>query len=109
MYNKIKAHEAKPTKTRRVATRFEKTPEWAMMRKDLERGLNLGEALHAVFTPEDREKYGINYARSIPRFLHKFLDKAGLPYKIRAFETKATGAYNVLVTYEAAKKQRRRA
>jgi hypothetical protein len=101
-YKKIKASEA-PKRKRKALSRFETTAEWAMMKRDIDKGLNPSEALQVILSTEDREKYGIHNRRAVARFIQKYLLAHKLPYTVRSFERRETGDFFVLVQHARSK------
>lgn len=84
MYSKIKAASlAKPS--RKSVSRFEKTPEWKLMKADIDRGLKVGEALQLAFNAEDKKKYKIKNRVTVARFIKKYLSAHELSYRVRTF------------------------
>lgn len=84
MYRKVKV-SAIPKRRRLSISRFEKTKEWKLMEKDLERGLKPNEALQIVFTEEDKKKYQIKNRLTIARFLKKYLSTHKLSHSVKTF------------------------
>jgi len=85
MYKKVKATDI-PKRERKSESRFESTREWRAMKADIDRGLKPQEALQAVLTPQDKEKYGIKNRRTIARFVKKYLAARGLDYGVKSFQ-----------------------
>jgi hypothetical protein len=98
-YKKINVAKA-PKRTRKSVYRFELTPDWKMMKADLDRGLKPGEACQVFFTEADKVKYNIHNRRSIARFIQKYIRERELPYTVKSFERReAGGDFYVLVLY----------
>lgn len=76
---------ALPKRGRKSESKFEATPEWRRMRADLEKGLRKSEALQITLTDEDYARVGIQNRRTVTRFVQKYLDKAGLDYRVKSF------------------------
>jgi hypothetical protein len=85
VYTKVKENDV-PKRGRKSESRFEKTPEWAAMRKDLARGLKAKEALQVVLTEEDKLKYNLQNRRTVARFIKKYLEENGLDYRVDSFQ-----------------------
>ncbi len=85
MFRKIKVSDA-PKRSRKAVSRFELTPEWALMRAALDKGLKPLEALEVVLTPEDKKKYDLDHRRTVTRFIQKYLKRCGLPYSVKSGE-----------------------
>lgn len=90
-YQKIKVADA-PKRRRLVVSRFEKTQEWRLMKRDLDKGLKPGEALEIILTDDDRKKYGLQHRRTVARFLRKYIRSHNMPYKLTSF-SRETGDY----------------
>lgn len=90
-YQKIRAIDA-PKRERQSISRFEKTEEWRLMKRDLDRGLKPEEALELILTDEDREKYDLQHRRTVARFLRKYLRSHNMPYRLKSF-SRETGDY----------------
>ena len=104
MYRKVSEDEV-PRRSRPTQSAFETTREWARMKTDLEKGLNRGEALEIVLTPDDMKRIGL-MRRSIAMFIIKYLERNGLEkYKVRNFLS--DGLVYFVVKYPAAKQTRR--
>lgn len=84
-YQKLKRSEA-AKRSRKSVSRFERTPEWKMMKADLDKGLKPDEVLQVLFSLADQTKYKIHSRRSIARFLQKHLAERKLHYKVSSFE-----------------------
>ena len=96
MYKKMKAEEGVPKKYRPSVFRFESTPEWKLMRADIERGLKPGEVLQVLLTAEEKEQYNIKERRTVARFLKKFLDERNLPYTLKSFHRPDEGDFFIV-------------
>lgn len=94
-YHKIKAADA-PKRRRAAVSRFEKTQEWQLMKKDLDKGLKPNEALEILLTEDDRERYGLQHRRTVARFIKKYLDTHNLPYTLKSF-ARDTGDYFLIM------------
>jgi len=99
-YKKITRSDV-PKRPRKAVSRFERTPEWRMMRADIEKGLKPSEALQVIFSEQDKEKYNIHNRRSIARFIQKYLRTRKLPYTVKSFERRETGDFIILVQHTA--------
>jgi hypothetical protein len=84
LYSKITIETA-PRRRRRSLAQFEKTPEWALMKADLEKGIAGDEALQVLLTEEDKRNYKIRSRISVARFVKKYLAVHNLPYTVRSF------------------------
>lgn len=85
MFRKIKASEA-PKRRRKVASLFEATTEWRLMKEALDAGLKPQEALEVVLTPADKKKYGLEHRRTVTRFIQKYVRSLGQSYTVKSFE-----------------------
>jgi hypothetical protein len=81
MYTKTK--DDIPKRTRKAVSLFEQTPEWNLMKADLDRGLKPGEKLNVVLSDADLKKYGITQPRTVARFITLYLFKHGLGYDVK--------------------------
>lgn len=97
-YKKINVAKA-PKRKRKAVFRFELTPDWKMMKADIDKGLKPEEALQVIFTEADKEKYNIRNRRSIARFIQKYIRAQELPYTVKSFERRETGDFIILVSY----------
>jgi len=95
-YSKINVAKA-PKRKRKAVSRFEATPEWRLMKADMDKGLKPTEALQVIFGEADKERYNIRNRRSIARFIQKYIRTQDLPYKVTSFERRETGDFIVLV------------
>jgi hypothetical protein len=84
MYIKGKMNDV-PKRKRTGISRFERTPEWQLMKADIDKGLKPMEALQVILTEEEKAKYKIKNRRSIARFIKKYLEAKGLSYNVRNF------------------------
>lgn len=55
------------------------------MRADIEAGLKPDEALQVHLTEANKKKYNLNHRRTVTRFIKKYLESKGLPYRVRSF------------------------
>jgi hypothetical protein len=85
MFRKIKTTDL-PKRRRKVASKFEATQEWKLMKAALDAGLRPQEALEVVLTPADKKKYGLEHRRTVTRFIQKYVRSLGLPYSVKSFE-----------------------
>jgi hypothetical protein len=83
-YKKIKATDA-PKRRRLAVSRFEKTEEWQLMKRDLDKGLKPNEALELVLTEDDKKKYSLTHRRTVTRFIQKYLRSHNIPYTFKSF------------------------
>jgi hypothetical protein len=95
-YKKISRSDA-PKRNRKAMSGFEKTPEWQMMKADIDKGLKPNDALQVVFSERDKEKYNIRTRRSIARAIQKYLRTQDRPYTVKSFERRETGDFVILV------------
>lgn len=91
MFRKIKTDEL-PKRRRKVASLFEATPEWRLMKEALDAGLKPQEALEVVLTPADKKKYGLEHRRTVTRFIQKYVRSLKMPYTVKSFE-RESGTY----------------
>lgn len=84
MYTKTSLSKV-PKRERKSESRFERTPEWQLMKVDIDKGLKPQTALQVQLTDADKLKYKIQNRRTIARFVKKYLDKAGLKYVVKSF------------------------
>jgi len=84
MYTKTKISQV-PKRSRKSESRFERTPEWQLMKADIDKGLKPQTALQVQLTDAEKEKYKIKSRRTIARFVKKYLDEAGLKYVVKSF------------------------
>jgi len=94
-YQKIKAADA-PKRRRTSVSRFEKTAEWRLLKRDLEKGLKPDEAIEILLTADDKRKYGLEHRRTVARFIKKFLDSHNLPYDLKSF-ARESGDYFLVI------------
>lgn len=83
MYKKVKAEDL-PKRDRRGESRFERTPEWANLKADIDKGLKPKDALVVGLTDADKERYGIQNRRTIARFVQKYLAENDIPYRVKS-------------------------
>jgi len=93
-YNKVHISEL-PKKARRAVSRFERTPEWKLLKADLEKGLKPKNAIAISITEDDKAKYGIHNRRTIARFLQKYLKANNLPYAFKSFTQHGTDFFMI--------------
>lgn len=84
MYKKISLDKA-PRRKRTSTFRFEGTPEWKAMKRDIDTGLKPNEGLQVALSPEDKEKYNIASRRTIARFINRYLKSVKKPYTVQSF------------------------
>ena len=85
MYKKTKESQI-PKRERKTLSRFEVTPEWRMMKSDIDKGLKPQEALQVVLTESEMAKYRITNRRTIARFVQNYLTERGLKYGVKSFQ-----------------------
>lgn len=94
MYKKVKRYQV-PTRERKSESRFESAPEWKSMKADIDKGLKKDESCYLQFTTADWERLGLSGAapegrntatgaKSVRRFIQKYLEEKGLDYTVRA-------------------------
>jgi hypothetical protein len=97
-YKRVKPDEA-PKRLRKTESKFETTPVWAELKKDLDKGWKGEDVLQVVITPADKKSLGITNPRTVPRFLRRYFEQNELQYKLK---TVRRGDVDVILIHKAA-------
>lgn len=65
-------------------SRFQRTPAWPMMKKDIDKGIPPGKYLEVQLTAADKAEYGIKSRRTVARFVQKYLAEQGHEYAVKS-------------------------
>ena len=84
MYTKTTINKV-PKRGRKSESRFERTPEWQLMKADIDKGLKPQAALQVQLTDADKEKYKIKNRHTIARLIKKYLNESELDYVVKSF------------------------
>jgi hypothetical protein len=82
MYKKTNKGDL-PKRTRKSESLFEKTPEWRLMRADLDKGFKNSQAPTVELTEAQLEKYGISNPRTVARFIRRYIEQNSLGYEVQ--------------------------
>ena len=85
MFKKIRSGDA-PKRERKSESKFEKTPDWLAMRREIDRGLRPGHDLQVQLSEKELAEYGITNHRTVARFIKKYLADKGLTYKVDSLQ-----------------------
>lgn len=94
-YKKIKATEV-PKRRRPAVSRFEKTEEWQLMKKDLDKGLKTNEALEIILTDEEKKRHKLTHRRTVTRFIKKYLQAHDMQYLFKSFSRDGSDYFLVM-------------
>lgn len=84
MYTKIKAKQV-PKRERKMDSRLAGTNEWQKMKRDIDRGLKVNEALQLTLTDADKKRIGIKNRRTAARFVQNYITDNKLKYMVKSF------------------------
>lgn len=96
-YRKLTTRDV-PRRSRLSTSRFENTHEWRMLRADIDAGLKADDVLEIRLTEADKKKYNLMHRRTVTRFIKKYLESKGFPYRVRSFHRDDEGDF-FLVQY----------